>query len=190
MRGLAFVVVGASLVAGCTGKVVMSPLSPKTLKEKYHNRKDIDGVIVYRPIQVIEVDKLVQIDVSSGKGANSSSVLSGDCSPTKIQRVVTIPDYDHPYAIRYSHGVLESYKFGITLNPDGVLTSVNDQSTPDQGKTLDNIVTAATGALGAVGKVAPVGGRVGAKEREKPKCTVTRTFQYYETMPLVRPYSR
>ncbi len=70
------------------------------------------------------------------------------CCPASF---VTVADAQHPYVLQYEHGFLETYTFGVTLGSDGTLTSINSQSTPDQGKTIANLASAA-GSIAGVAK--------------------------------------
>jgi hypothetical protein len=89
--------------------------------------------------------------------------------------VISIADFQHPYRLRYEHGFLEAYTFSANLSSDGILTSINTVSTPDQGKTLQNLTSAASTAA-AIPK---------ALGTANPPCAVTQVFVRYENPPAL-----
>jgi hypothetical protein len=151
----------------------MTPMSPEEINQNYKNKSDINGIIVYRPRQLIEVDEYTQINVP-GAGAGASATVSSACTPSLVRKLVTVVDWDHPYRLHYDHGILETYTFGATVTSDGVLTVINSQSTPDQGKTLSNLASVATSAASIARAPAPPG---------SPPCTITPAFVDYESPP-------
>ena len=162
-------------LASCNGTVIMSPLSPEQLDANYKAGIDVRGIIVLRSIQKVEVDQFIQFNVPiNPKLAPSAgnTTISNDCSPVEVRKVVTVADTAHPYRLHYEHGILETYTFGATLSQDGVLLGINTVSTPDQGKTISNLTTAAAAAAGikAFDNTAP----------SKPPCTITPAFEKYE----------
>lgn len=150
MRSI-LVLVSVFGLAGCTGHVVMSPYSG--------GPGDIDGVLVTRSIQAVEVDEYTQIAIPGVKSSSGSpsmpapQITSGECSHVQVRKLVTIPDQAHLYRLHYVPGLLEAHSFGMTMDSSGVLTSINSQSTPDAGKTLSSLtgvaVSAQKMALGA-----------------------------------------
>ena len=167
----------ALMVAACSGRVVMSPLGPATMQANYAKQIDTDGIIVYRAIPVVEVDKFIQISVPQDPTKpGGPSVLSGACKEIEVRKVTSIADFQHPYRLHYEHGFLEAYTFSANLSSDGILTAINTVSTPDQGKTLQNLTSAASTAA-AIPKEAlgPV----------NPPCTVTPVFVRYENPPAL-----
>lgn len=172
----------AVTLGACTGSVVMTPLSPEKIKADYDPSADESGIIVYRAMQVVEVDAFVQTNIPNPKKPDAL-ILSSDCAHVLTRKVVTIADAEHSYRLHYDHGVLEAYSFGTTLNGDGILTGINTQSTPDQGKALQNIASAASSAAGIVKSF--------SAGQPLPKCTVTRVFQGCEHMPVpadIKPF--
>jgi hypothetical protein len=143
------------LLSGCSGHVIMSPESAADLS----SGKDIDGVLVTRSIQVIEVDQYTQIAVPQAKSSSSStsstdqstSVMSGECQPAEMRKLVTVPDPNHLWRLHYDSGLLEAHTFGATMDSSGVLLSINAQSTPDQGKTVSAVAGVAVSAMTALG---------------------------------------
>jgi len=129
---------------------------------------------------IVEVDALTQI-------SDTKKTETNNCRPALTRKIVSVVDYNHPFAVAYEHGLLESYTFAVTLNSDGVLLSVNTQSTPDQGKTLGNLTTAASTAAGIMAKgleVTPPGGKKQPSVSTiLPPCTTTPVFQNYEKFP-------
>jgi hypothetical protein len=141
------------LLSGCTGHVIMSPESSAGLS----SGKDIEGVLVRRSIQVIEVDQYTQIATPAPKSSSadatsqSAPVMSGACQPVETRKLVTIPDPNHLWRLHYDPGILEAHTFGATMDISGVLLSINTQSTPDQGTTAANLAGAAVSAKSVVG---------------------------------------
>jgi hypothetical protein len=86
-----------------------------------------------------------------------------------------VADSEHPYRLHYDHGFLETYTFGATLTSDGILTVINTVSTPDQGKTVQNIASAAASGATIAAKL--------EKDEKHPNCTVTPVFAGYEELP-------
>jgi hypothetical protein len=180
MQGIASLIFVGFFISACSGTVVMSPLSAEAIKHKYEYRgntpeneyekdRDIKGIIVYRAIPLIQVDMLTQINLTDDP--KSPAVLSNDCIHTAIRKVVSIPDWEHPYRLHYDHGLLESYTFAATLNSDGILVGINTLSAPDQGKTFQNVV----GPLASAAATLKFDGT-------RP-CTITPVFVGYEKLP-------
>ena len=156
----------------------MSPLDPATIQANYSKQIDTDGIIVYHAIPVVEVDKFIQISVPQDPTKPSGpTVLSGACKEVEVRKVISIADFQHPYRLHYEHGFLEAYTFSANLSSDGILTAINTVSTPDQGKTLQNLTSAASTAA-AIPK---------ALGTANPPCTVTQVFVRYENPPALTP---
>jgi hypothetical protein len=155
----------------------MTPMSPQSIEDNYSKGGDIDGVIVYRPTTVQEVDKLTQVNVPLAKGS-STATFSDQCIAVSIKKTAVIADVTHPYRLHYEHGLLESYTFGATLTNDGILTSVNSVSTPDQGKTISNLASAASSAAAAAAPLKPT------TKLNLPDCTVTPILDHFEAIKL------
>jgi hypothetical protein len=168
-------VAAASALCGCSGIVKMTPVSPTEISTGYQNKADVDGIIVYRAIPLIEVDRFTQVSVPANSAQpGSAMVLSSACNKVITRKLVTVADWEHPYRLHYEHGILETYTFGATLTADGVLTNINSQSTPDQGKTFSNLASAASSAAG-IPKGLPA---------TSLDCTVTPVFVGYEHPPV------
>ena len=128
-----------SLLTGCTGQLytIINPheLIPEYKKDKDGNivldaneekipiEKKIKGVIAYPQFDVIEVYKTTTMTDKEG------NIINAECTPKITQKFAKRVDYNHPYIMRYEHGVLETYKFAATLK-DGALVSVNTESAP------------------------------------------------------------
>jgi len=152
----------------------MEPLSPDRIAADYRADAAEQGIIVYRPIQLVEVDAFQQVNLPDSSKPGST-LLSGNCKPVVTRKVVTIADANHPYLLHYKHGLFEAYSFSATLNSDGILTAINTQSTPDQGKTLQNLA----GAASTAGNLT----KLFSTSEAKPDCTVTPVFVGYEHLP-------
>jgi hypothetical protein len=138
-------------MAACSGMVIMSPLDPATIDQNYKDKEKTKGIIVYRAIPRVEVDKFIQVNLPVSAG--QPPVFSGECTPVFTQKIVSIADWEHPYRLHYHHGFLESYTFAATLTSDGILIGINTVSTPDQGKTFQNLASAASSGAAAVALV-------------------------------------
>ena len=166
-RFILSIVTGAFLSA-CTVQVVMTPLSIEQINKQYTDQSDIDGIIVYRHLRLIEVDSLTQINTAGNS-------ISANCNQIYVKKPVTVPDWQHPYRLHYEHGLFESYTFNPSLSPEGLITGFSSSSTNDQGKTMGNFITAATGAIA-------LGRSIKAQQRPvyQEDCTITPVFEGYE----------
>jgi len=180
------VIAGVALLAlgGCNGNILLTPLDPATMGNvpavhdlRTQTPDGYKGLIVYLPTQVKEVDQFIQVQtMPDGK----TVVLSGDCKPVETVKVVTVVDRSRPYLLQYHHGLLETYTFAATLTSDGALASVNTSSTPDQGKTLANLTSAASSAAGIE--------KLFTTSAATPLCTQTPVFVRYEPLdPIPSP---
>ncbi len=169
LRTTALALIGI-IMAACTGTIAMSPLDSKIIKTEYAKGTDVEGIIVYRAIPRVQVDRFIQVNLPP-TGAGLPPTLSNDCDYVVTRKVVSIADWEHPYRLHYKRAFLEAYTFAATLNGDGVLLSINTVSMPDQGKTFQNLASAASTAA-AIASVAP-----------KPPCTTTPVFVGYEELP-------
>ncbi len=164
------------VTTACSGTVVMSPLDPADIEKNYEQKADMIGIVVYRAIPLVEVDRFIQVNVPAKSGQpNGPTMLSSACNPILTRKLVSVADSQHPYRLHYDHGFLESYTFGATLTNDGILTAINTVSTPDQGKTLQNLAGAAAAAGGITKFAAPT--------KRRPDCTITPVFVGYEMPP-------
>jgi hypothetical protein len=164
----------AVLLAGCSGTVIMSPMDPATITSDYKAKTDTEGIIVYRAIPIVEVNRFTQVPVPVDPAKpDGATKLSGACNAVATRKILSVADTEHPYRLHYEHGLLEAYTFGATLTSDGILTVINTVSTPDQGKTLQNLASAASSAA-VIAK---------AIVAAQPDCTVTPVFAGYERPP-------
>jgi hypothetical protein len=126
--------------AGCSGKLYTSN------QTAFDDNGNMQGVQFYPPALFKETTKTT-VAIKDGKIVGRAA--DGSCEPVASEKIITAPDYSQPRRIWYDHGLLESYTFGVTLDAAGDLTAVNNQSTPDQGKTFENIAT-------GIGALAPL----------------------------------
>ena len=77
------------------------------------------------------------------------------CTPVRSARLIVASDFSHPLIIKFTPGLLEAYTFNPTLT-DGMLTGLNSVSTPDAGKTFNNIVTGLGALSGGLAHAAVV----------------------------------
>jgi len=141
-------IVGAMALAGCQGRIVVEPLSGAQVQTGYN------GMAFYQSA-IYEQTTIKTIYVDRGKiiaAADGSAHFT--CKPVvTVQRVVAA-DPDRLMLIRYEPGLFETYKLGVELS-DGIIKSVNIESTPDQGKTLGNLAGAAKDAATIAGSSGP-----------------------------------
>lgn len=95
----------APLLAACVGEVITTPISPADLVT---TGKQLHGIVGYRAIQVIEVSTLTQFSADQ-------KPFTTDCGRTPTQKIVSVPDQQHPLLLTYNHGILEGYTFGVTM---------------------------------------------------------------------------
>jgi hypothetical protein len=169
---LGLLLLSVTMLTACSGHVVLTPLAPDKISEDYKAGANTDGIIVYRPQPFIEVDQLTQISAPA-KGAGAPT-LSDNCKRVAVRKFVSAADWEHPYRLHYEHGLLETYTFGATTTSDGILTVINAQSTPDQGKTFANLASAASSAAAAARAAPPP---------SWPDCKSTPVFVGYERPP-------
>jgi hypothetical protein len=169
--------VACTILTACSGTVVMTPAPPDQLKADYEQGRERPGIIVYRAVPIVEVDKFSQVNLANPSKPDGPPLLSGACNEKLVRKIITIADTRHPYRLRYDHGLLEAYTFGATLTGDGVLASINSQSTPDQGRTLQNLASAAATAGGPFRLLSAGPGTT------RPDCTITPVFVGYENPP-------
>lgn len=170
-------IISASLIglisSSCSGHVVLTPSSPSQISADYDAGRDTNGIIVYRPQPFVEVDQLTQISSPPEHGTGAPA-LSNNCKRVAVRKFVSAADWEHPYVLTYKHGLLETYTFGATTTSDGILTVINSQSTPDQGKTFANLASAASSAAAAARSTPP---------DNWPDCKSTPVFVGYERPP-------
>jgi hypothetical protein len=165
------------MLSGCTGHVIMSPVKPADLD----NGKDIEGVLVTRSIQAVEVDQYTQVAAPT---SSKDATTSGACTPVEVRKLVTIPDLNHVWRLHYDPGLLEAHTFGATMDANGVLLSINATSTPDQGKTAATLVGAAASAKSALGVT--LNGPV-TPAATLPACTEAPSLVRYESAQSLFP---
>ena len=165
-------------LSGCNGSVHSRLWNPAALSQQMMTKDGVPGVIGYMPKSVLETDEFTQVLDKDGK------FVTADCNPVKIQKVTTVADQTNPIQIWYESGILEASQFGVQWS-GGVFTAVSSQSSPDQGKTISNISSAASNfAKIAAGGVTPVPVSP-SPSPGKPNCNGTSTFVKFS--PLILP---
>ena len=137
-------------ISGCTGTINNKPLSQNDITSV----NGVNGVIYYPYALFYENSETTTRVDDKGKviawavdyEPKKETQISTACKPVQLRKLTTRADYDNPRIIEYDHGFLEAYKFGLELNQDGTLKTVNTESTPDQGKTFANLASAAKDA--------------------------------------------
>src|SRR5260370_2215919 len=148
----------ASTMWGCNGEIRKRAWTPASVQQTMSSPDGIKGVFVYYEKGAIEIDLLTQVVDKTG------AFVSTDCTPVSVQKTVTVADYDHPFQIWYNSGLLEANTFSVQMSST-VVTNINSSSTPDQGKTLSNLATAAT----SFAKIAAAAAPPGPVKRAPPK---------------------
>lgn len=176
LRNISEYIFVALLTSGCTGEIVTENLSSDDIFQKGHK---FNGVIYYpqalffeeskTTIRKDENDKVIAWEVEKDP--------KKQCIAVPQRRLVTRPDYKHPQLITYNHGILEDYKFNVTLNPDGTLQTVGSETATDRGQTFGNLTSAAVSG-------AKIAGVAAAVAQSKPPCNdgaiVTKITPYKE----------
>ncbi|MCW8932097.1 MAG: hypothetical protein OQL19_17930 [Gammaproteobacteria bacterium] len=120
---MVLILISAFAVTGCSGKLY-TVVNPDILED---GTSKVRGVLVYNTINVIELYKTtVLVDKSSGNQLGSEP---SDCAPDKLIKFSTRTDFNNPNIVVYEPGLLETNKFGVTLDK-GVLSGVNTESNP------------------------------------------------------------
>jgi hypothetical protein len=140
------------LTSGCTGTIVTKNL---TKAEVSQTGAEFNGVITYPQHWVYEISKTT---IRKNKEGNViawevETDPSIRCMPIAQQKLVTKADYDHPMLISYDNGVLEAYKFNVTLTGEGSLQSAGSEASPDRGQTLSNLTSASLNGAKIAGGV-------------------------------------
>lgn len=138
---IVFLLLAICVLPSCTGKIV----------ESRTGMTSTDGVTVHPPILVIEEwINTTLVDTNGNMKGDYKGESGTKCFPVPFDKVITRPDYDHPYRISYEHGFLEKYEFAVTLE-EGMLKSVNVKSEADRGETAKNLASAAKDAASIAG---------------------------------------
>ena len=150
-------IAGCALLVSCSGRLYT--LDNPTAAKVYEEKDGYEGVLFYLPNHFYEISWTTAI-VRDGKVTHSATA-SGDkqCAQDIRIKEVVRADFRRPYQLVYDPGFLEKYTFKAEFD-QGVLKSVNAESTPDRGETLKNLLSAAKDAAtiaGGVG-VMPIGG--------------------------------
>ncbi len=150
----------AVLLVGCNGTLTTHPEMDSEKASGY------EGVRFF-PLAVMQTT-WENTTIRDGTKVVATMWGTGDkrCSAESYVTESIDVDPTHPMILNYRHGILETYEFSVTLSEKGNLTSVNAKSTPDQGKTIDNISDAAQNFAGLAG-----GGAGGKGPAIVPPCT-------------------
>ncbi len=103
------------LLCGCTGKIITTNLDNSTINT---DNKEFEGVIHYPRALFYEVSRTTIRQDAKGNiiGWEVEEDGSEKCIPVESRKLVVRPDYSNPRLISYEHGILEDYKFNVTLN--------------------------------------------------------------------------
>lgn len=133
-----------TLTSGCTGHILTKNLTPDEVSAVEGKFK---GVIYYPQGLFYEISKTTIRKDETGKiigWATEKEGTSKYCKPLEQYKLITRTDFTRPKLISYKPGVLDAYKFGVTLSSDGnTLIGVTSESSPDRGQTFSNLTSAA-----------------------------------------------
>ena len=141
------------------------------------------GVFIHPQMHVIDVYKLTK---AIDKKGDVIAELGGtpSCVADYKEEIVVRTDYaSKPMRLFYDSAFLEQFKFSATLK-DGVLESVNMESTPDRGETLKNIASAAKDAASIAAPAADA-----APSSDKLLCNAAPRYQGTYQAPNIRKFS-
>lgn len=154
-----------SMLMGCSGHIY-TIVDPKPEQNVYDKKTGYEGVLFYLPNHFYEISWTTAV-IENGKVTKTASG-EGDkkCTPTMQRKEVVRADFNEKYQLVYAPGLLEKYSWKVEFD-QGVLKSINAESTPDRGETLKNLASAA-------GEVKPQGLGV----LEKMPCTDLPELKY------------
>jgi hypothetical protein len=129
-------------LVGCSGHVYtfVKP-TPTSAASMYK----FEGVLVYPPTNFMEISwttAVLEQNTNKVLRTDTGTTVATKCIPRLQVKQVVRGDYDGPYQLLYDPGFLEKYSFKAEFE-QGVLKSVNADSTPDRGETFKNLATAA-----------------------------------------------
>ncbi len=128
------------LISACTGHMY-TIVNPEP-EEVYGKKKGYEGVLFYLPNHFYEISWTTAI-IENGKVTKTASGEGNKkCAPIMQRKEVVRPDFTEKYQLLYAPGFLEKYVWKVEFD-QGVLKSVNAESTPDRGETLKNLASAA-----------------------------------------------
>ena len=117
-------------LSGCAGKIVTSEFE----------KGKVDGVLDGVVFRILEPQK----EYFSYTATLSNKVLSNNCSPKLLSRIIDAPS-SKLYSVGYEAALFEKHKFSVTLNENGTLNNVNSESTPASPTELLEIAKGAVG---------------------------------------------
>lgn len=153
----------STLLAGCSGTIWTTDESGSRGKE---------GIPYYQPKFVVEAHRF-ELYAKDGKKPTRK------CTKTVQLDIKVMPDLSSVRYIKYEPGLLETNTFGATLD-NGIITSVNAQSTP-AGSALITSISGALKDAGLIG-VAAVAPKTedlaldDTPEKIDPECNAGKVF--------------
>ncbi len=141
------------LLAGCQGSLTTHPAAGPEITGTYEGVKFYPTSLVRETSETTVVIKDGRIVAASSKDKDYDTTTY--CHPVTTVRFIVAADFSHPLIMKFKPGLLEAYTFNPTLS-DGMLTGLNSVSTPDAGKTFNNIATGIGSLVGGL-KPAMVG---------------------------------
>lgn len=172
---LSVTVVLTLALGGCSGHL-FTVINPSLTGDN----KKVEGIITYQPVNVVELYKTtLLVDEKSGNVIGSSA--NADCSEDKKIKFSIRADYNKPQLVGYAPGLLDKYKFGLTLK-DGVIASINSESDPTSAlKDLAAVLPFVKAPYGEITKAVkiPLG---------KPLCNAGDKFLGLYQAPEILPF--
>jgi hypothetical protein len=140
---------GVLLLSSCSGTETSRPATPADLANGF------EGYLFYPAVQFKQTIQTTRYTETGRVLAVVGGVGDSGCEPVITVKYVTSADFAHPWILNYHPGLLESYKFNVEWTDQATLKAANRESTPDQGKTLANLASAAASAAKAAAGPVP-----------------------------------
>lgn len=141
------------VLEACSGIQTSRPATDTDLK------KGFSGYLYYPVVQFKRTTQTTQYLEQGRILAYAGGLGDAGCVPVNMTSYVTSGDFQHPWIMSYRPGLLETYKFGVEWTDQGTLKSANVESTPDQGRTIANLASAAESASKVAAASAPIQSR-------------------------------
>jgi hypothetical protein len=169
------------LLTACSGTESSRPATTGDLTNGF------EGYLFYPVVQFRQTTQTTRYTEKGRILAVMGDVGDAGCEPVSTVKYVTSADFAHPWILNYHPGLLEAYKFNVEWTDQGTLKAANRESTPDQGKTIANLASAAASAAKAAA-FAPPSTR-GPKAKPLRACNDGETLVQSERVPW-EPSSR
>jgi hypothetical protein len=174
-----FSIMAVSLLTACSGIENSRPATAADVANGFQ------GYLFYPVVQFQQTSQTTRYTEMGRVLAVAGGAGDAGCEPVASVKYVTSADFAHPWILDYRPGLLEAYKFNVEWTDQGTLKAVNRESTPDQGKTIANMASAAQSAAKAAAFTAP--GAEGAKPKRLRACNEGDTVVQSDRVPWIVP---